>query len=138
MKGKKIALSVNSSYDFGGRSYGTFSIGVLPKPDISAKEMQDALDEVIAEAITEIDIKEIESTKHKMRAGLIYLRDNPNETASIAGALASSGMSLAEMENYDGNIAQVEPEDVKKAAKEYLQIGKRVTGVLKPLGGNDD
>ena len=37
-----------------------------------------------------------------------------------------------------GNIAQVEPEDVKKAAKEYLQIGKRVTGVLKPLGGNDD
>ncbi|MBQ8436648.1 MAG: insulinase family protein [Alphaproteobacteria bacterium] len=135
VKSKKLALAVNSSYDFGGRSYGTFSIGILPKDGISADEMQQALDKAIDEAIAEIDIKEIENTKHKMRAGLVYLRDNPNEAASIAGALAASGMSLQEMENYEDNIAAVEPDSVKKTAEKYLRINKRIGGVLLPLGG---
>ena len=117
VKGKKGALAVSSSYDYGGRSYGTFSIGVVPKPEISAKEMQKELDKAIEEAINEIDIQEIENAKHKMRVGLVYLRDNPNDAAQIAGALASSGMSLAEMENYEENIASVEPDNVKKIAE---------------------
>ena len=138
VKDKKVALGVDSSYDFGGRSYGTFSIGVLPNEGISAKEIQQALDEALKQAIADIDIKEIENTKHKMRAGLIYLRDNPNEAASIAGALASSGMSLEEMENYEENIAAVEPSSVKKAAEKYLNKKQRISGVLMPLGGLDD
>lgn len=138
VKDKKVALGVDSSYDFGGRSYGTFSIGVLPNEGVSAKEIQQTLDEALKQAITDIDIKEIENTKHKMRAGLIYLRDNPNEAASIAGALASSGMSLEEMENYEENIAAVEPSRVKKAAEKYLNKKQRISGILMPLGGLDD
>ena len=105
---------------------------------MSAKEMQKALDEALKEAIADIDIKEIENTKHKMRAGLVYLRDNPNETASIAGALAASGMSLSEMENYEENIALVEPEMVKKTAEKYLNKQQIISGVLMPIGGLDD
>lgn len=138
VKDKKVALGVDSSYDFGGRSYGTFSIGVLPNEGVSAKEIQLALDEALKQAIADIDIKEIENTKHKMRAGLVYLRDNPNEAASIAGALAASGMSLAEMENYEENISAVEPDRVKKAAEKYLNKKQRISGVLMPLGGLDD
>jgi len=138
VKDKKVALAVDSSYDFGGRSYGTFSIGVLPNEGVSAKEIQLALDDALKQAITDIDIKEIANTKHKMRAGLVYLRDNPNETAYIAGALAASGMSLVEMENYEENIAAVEPSGVKRVAEKYLNKKQRVSGVLMPLGGLDD
>jgi len=52
--------------------------------------------------------------------------------------LAASGMSLVEMENYEENIAAVEPSGVKRVAEKYLNKKQRVSGVLMPLGGLDD
>lgn len=133
VRNKKLALAVDASYDEQGRSYGSFSISALPAEGVSASKLQDALDQALQEAIAAINLSEIESTKQKLLAGLVYLRDNPNDAAMIVGQMAASGMSLNDIEAYADTISEVEYQDVKAAAQKFLRPQSRVNGYLMPI-----
>ena len=133
VKEKNLALAVESAYDYGGRSYGTFSIWAIPQSGVSAVKLQKGLEQAVAEAVTEIDAETIENTKQKMRAGLVYLRDNPNEAAMVAGSMAAADMRLEDIEDYGDRISAVRAKDVKQAAQKLLRQSARVSGVLQPV-----
>ena len=138
VKKHKTALAVESSYDYGGRSYGSFSIFAIPQAGVTPQKMQEELDAALRQAIDEIDTKEIEKVKLKMRSGLVLLRDNPNDAAVIVGSMAAAGMSLEEIENYEANIEAVSADDVKRMAKAWLRPETKVSGVLKPVEKKHD
>ena len=138
VKDKKIALAAESSYDYGGRSYGSFSIFAIPQDGVSSQKLQKELDKVLNQAIDEINPQIIEKTKLKMRSGLVLLRDNPNDAAMIVGAMAAAGMSLEEIENYEANIEAVTADMVKRMAKAWLRPENKVSGVLKPVEKKHD
>lgn len=138
VKERRLALAVESSYDYGGRSYGTFSIWAIPQPGISAAALQEGVDQAVAEAVAEINAEAVENAKQKMRAGLVYLRDNPNDAAMVAGSMAAAGMSLEDIENYGDRISAVNPREVKQAARKLLRNSARVSGVLKPAEEKHD
>ena len=138
VKDKKIALAAESSYDYGGRSYGSFSIFAIPQDGVSSQKLQKELDKVLNQAIDEINPQIIEKTKLKMRSGLVLLRDNPNDAAMIVGAMAAAGMSLEEIENYEANIEAVTADMVKRMAKAWLRPENKVSGVLKPVETKHD
>lgn len=129
---EKNALGVSVAYDFASRSYGGFSISAMPKEDVDAKAFETALDKAVKEALAEISVEEIEKTKGKMLAGQVYLRDNPNDAAYIAGSMAAVGMSVEDIENHADNIRKVSAVDVRKAAKNLFGRAINVTGVIKP------
>lgn len=129
---EKNALGVSVAYDFASRSYGGFSISAMPKEDVDAKAFETALDKAVKEALAEISVEEIEKTKGKMLAGQVYLRDNPNDAAYIAGSMAAVGMSVEDIENHADNIRKVSAADVRKAAKNLFGRAINVTGVIKP------
>ena len=79
-----------------------------------------------------LTLEEIEKTKGKMLAGQVYLRDNPNDAAYIAGSMAAVGMSVEDIENHADNIRKVSAADVRKAAKNLFGRAINVTGVIKP------
>ncbi len=132
---KKSALSVSASYDFASRSYGSFTISALPKEEINANEFRQELEQAVVEAIHEITLDEIENTKQKMLAGQVYLLDNPNDAAYIAGSLASVGMNLEDIEKQADYIRGVNYKEVIEAAKSLFEDSACVTGVLKPAEG---
>lgn len=138
VKNKKVALAVESSYDYGGRSYGSFSVYAIPQDGVSPQNLQKELSEELNRAINEIDDQAIEKTKLKMRSGLVFLRDNPNDAAMIVGSMAAVGMSLEEIENYEANIEAVNADMVKRMAKAWLRAENMVSGVLKPMEAKHD
>lgn len=128
---EEIALAVSTSYDFAGRSYGTFSISVLPREGVSNQVLEEAVDEALSEAMKELDLKELQHVKRKMLAGLVYLNDNPEDAANIVGALAASGMSAEEIAAYDQGVESVTLGDLKQAAG-VLAKSVSVQGILSP------
>lgn len=71
-----------------------------------------------------------------MLAGLVYLKDNPNDAAYIAGMLAAVDFSAEEIDNGDIHLRDVGYRDVKKAADAILQA-PAVNGWLLPLKEDD-
>ncbi len=129
---QKAALGVSSSYDGWARSYGVFSVSVIPQNGVAPEEMLSLLDKAWNEALAELDYDTLEKTKDRMLAGLVYLRDNPEDAADIVGMMAVSGMSLQEIEDYENSIRTIQVEDVKKAARFLTDKMPRVEGVLLP------
>ena len=83
-----------------------------------------------------MSVDEVEKTKQRMLAGLVYLRDNPEDAAYIAGAMTVAGVSWEEIENQENAIKQVTYKDVLKAAR-VLQNSPQVTGILEPEKGEN-
>ena len=130
--GNKKALAAESSYDYAVRGDGTFTISAIPRESVSAEEMQQALGQAVKEALDEITLDEIAITKHRMLAGLVYLKDNPGDAAMIIGSMMSSGMPLSDIEALADSIAAVEYKDVKAAGEKLLLQKPRVMAVIKP------
>ena len=129
---KKNALGVSTSYDFASRSYGGFSISAMPKENADLKAFEKALNKAVEEALAEITVEEIETTKEKMLAGQVYLRDNPNDAAYIAGSMAAVGIPVEDIENHADNIRKVSAEDVRRAAEKLFGSAINVTGIIRP------
>lgn len=132
----KKALTAETAYNPAARSYGNFSIGAVPAPGVSPEDLLDSLDKAWAEALAELSVDEVEKTKQRMLAGLVYLRDNPEDAAYIAGAMTVAGVSWEEIENQENAIKQVTYKDVLKAAR-VLQNSPQVTGILEPEKGEN-
>lgn len=89
----------------------------MPKEDVDAKAFETALDKAVKEALAEISVEEIEKTKGKMLAGQVYLRDNPNDAAYIAGSMAAVGMSVEDIEIMPTISARFRPPTFAKRRK---------------------
>jgi len=129
---KKKALTVSTSYDYVSRSLGTFNIAAVPAEGIDRAEFEKVLNEAVVQAIAEINNEEIEKVKQKMLAGLVYLRDNPEDAAYIVGMMAAVGFSSGEIDTLDEQIRKVSAAEVRQAAKDLL-TAVSVKGWLLPM-----
>ena len=129
---EEVALGVATTYDFSGRSYGTFGLEVVPKDGVSNDELEEVVNDAIKEALDDLDLAELQKVKRKMLAGLQYLKDNPSDAANIVGALAASGLSVEEIVDYDQSIEMVSLSDVRQAAR-TLAEAISVQGILSPM-----
>ncbi len=133
---KKLALSVNSSYNPYARSYGSFSINAIPAPGVSPEELSKALDEEINEALKKMNIEALQQTKKRMLADLVYLNDNPADAAYIAGMMASLGLPLQEISDYENNLQKTNLSEIKEAVGELLTQAPFAEGILLPEEGH--
>ena len=131
---KKIALSVEVAYNPAARSLGQFSIAVIPAEGVEPEKVLQELELAWFDAINELNIDEIERTKQKMSAGLVYLKDNPETAAYVIGSMIVSGAKLQEVEEYENKLRKVRYLDVKKAAAILWNNNPQVVGILRPKG----
>lgn len=129
---RKLALSVSTDYNPFSRSYGTFTIGALPAPNVSADTLNQAIDEEITKALEKLNLDALEQVKTRMLSGLVFLKDNPFDAAMIVGYMSASGMNLDEIENYAENIRAVRYQDVKATANRLFKKSASFRGVLSP------
>ncbi len=134
---KKKALAVNADYNPVSCSYGQFSVSAIPAAGVSPEELLAEIDAGWKEALAELNIDELEKVKQKMLAGLVYLRDNPEDAAYIAGSMAVAGADLSTIEGIEQKIKSVQYADVRKAAEKMTTHAPQVTGILRPKGGFD-
>jgi len=136
---QKIAAETSGAYLGEQRDYGELSILAKPAGGHSLAEVEAAVDRVLAEIIANgITAKELERSKRKYRAKFIYESDDQLALAKRYGGNLIIGRTIADVEAWPEQIAQVTAADVLAAAKEYLDIRRSVTGFLKPRGADLD
>ena len=131
----KKALSVNVAYDGISRSYGTFSIGIVPQEKINENFIS-AVDKAWDYAIKKFDDDELQKIKKKMLSSMVYLKDNPASLAQITGWMASSGVGVNELQEYEENIKAISLDDVLKMADFVWNKAPKTTGILEVTEGD--
>ncbi len=109
----------------------TFGFVVVPTPEVSLQEAEDALDAAIAQFMVDgVDTEKLERIKMQQRASLIYGKDNVQSLANRYGNALTSGLTVQDVQDWPDVLQAVTPEDIMAAAENVLDKRRAVTGWL--------
>lgn len=126
------ATAAGSSYNALNRGVGTFSLSMLPAPETTVQQAENVINSLVAEALNALTDERLQTEKQKLTAGLVYIRDNPEDAAMLAGQMAAADIELDKIEAYEDSINAVTNEDIKTAVNAMLSDSTRITGLLLP------
>ena len=109
----------------------TFDVYVVPNPDVSLQEAEDAMDVVLAQFLKEgVDPEQLERIKYQLRASEIYARDNVDGIANRYGRALASGLTVQDIQDWPEILQAVTSEDIMAAARSIFNREASVTGWL--------
>ncbi len=113
----------------------TFDLIVVPGPDVSLQQAEDAMDAALASFMKDgVDAEQLERIKLQLRAQQIYARDDADGVANRYGAALASGLTVADVQDWPDVLQAVTADDIMAVAKKVLRIEGSVTGWLaKPV-----
>ncbi len=113
----------------------TFDLIVVPGPDVTLQQAEDAMDAARASFMKDgVDAAQLERIKLQLRAQQIYARDDADGVANRYGAALASGLTVADVQDWPDVLQAVTAEDIMAVAKKVLRIEGSVTGWLaKPV-----
>lgn len=116
---------------YSGMSYDDTSFGLImvPRPGLSLREAEDALDRVVAQFVEDgVDAVQLERVKTQIRASQIYEQDDVAGIAREYGASLTSGLTVEDVQAWPDILQAVTEEDIITAAKTVLNRKNAVTG----------
>ena len=132
-----IAVQAAAWYDSVSLDETTFTLLVVPLPDVSLPEAEAAMDDVLEDFLAEgVDDGQLERIKMQMRAAQIYARDDVGGLANRYGAALASSLTIEDIQNWPDILQAVTAEDVMQAARDVFQPKNSVTGYLTAPGGD--
>ncbi|MDE0591116.1 pitrilysin family protein [Halocynthiibacter sp. C4] len=109
----------------------TFSLIIVPVPDISLEEAEQALDQAVAEFLEEgVDEEQLDRIKMQLRASLIYAEDDVAGRARQYGASLTSGLTIEDVQAWPDVLQSITSEQIIEAAKKVFNRNNAVTGYL--------
>ncbi len=113
----------------------TFDLIVVPSPEVSLQQAEDAMDAALASFMKDgVDAEQLERIKLQLRAQQIYARDDADGVANRYGAALASGLTVADVQDWPDVLQAVTADDIMAVAKKVLRIEGSVTGWLaKPV-----
>lgn len=127
--------AIYSSAFYGGTSLDdtTFGLIMVPTPDLSLQEAEEALDDAVAAFLIEgVDTEQFNRLKMQLRASRIYAEDNIESLARRYGGALTSGLTIADIEAWPDILQSVTEQDVMDAAHKIFDRKKAVTGWIMP------
>jgi zinc protease len=128
---KAIAVSAGASY------YGTaldktrLNVYGTPKPGTTLAQLEAAIDDVIAEILKSgVTSEELERSKTRLLADAVYAQDSQSTLARWYGSALTTGMTVEQVKTWPDRLRAVTAEDVRKAAQQWLDKRRSVTGYL--------
>lgn len=135
---EQVAIYTSAFYQ--GLSYDdtTFGLAIVPVPGVSLQEAEAALDRAVAEFMTEgVDPAQLARIKMQLRASLIYAEDSIQGLARRYGAALTSGLTVADIQQWPDILQAVTEEDVLAAAERVFDRKRSVTGWLVQPGAGE-
>lgn len=109
----------------------TFNLIVVPQPNVSLQEAEDAMDAAIANFLKEgVDAAQLERIKMQIRASEIYARDDVDRIANRYGQALTSGLTIEDVKAWPEILDAVTAEDIQQAARDLFDRRASVTGWL--------
>ncbi|MBN8969175.1 MAG: insulinase family protein [Rhizobiales bacterium] len=128
---KRLAVSVGAWYQGTAVDPSQFGVSMSPKTGVAFSELEQALDEVIAQ-ITQnpIPAEDLERAKTQLIAESIYAQDSQSALARWYGAAITVGLNAADIKSWPDRIRTVTAAQVSDAARKWLTSNRSVTGYL--------
>lgn len=134
---KKLAAYSGAWFNSDQLDYGTFGIYAAPNDGVALPDLEKAVDEVLDEiGKSGVTQDELGKSRNKVIANATYLLDSQEALARMFGTSLATGQTIADVVNWDKDIAGVTVEDVAKAAARTLVLKASVTGILLPANAN--
>ncbi|WP_439406447.1 M16 family metallopeptidase [Bradyrhizobium sp. DASA03076] len=128
---KPLAVSASASYSSIALDPSQFSISASPKQGVNFAEVEQVIDDVIADIVRNpIRPEDLERVKTQLIAGEIYARDNQALLAYRYGGALTTGQSVEDIRSWPDRIRAVTAEQVRAAAQKWLEKKRSVTGYL--------
>jgi zinc protease len=109
----------------------TFNLVVLPRPDVTLQEAEDAMDAAIDSFMKDgVDAEQLERIKAQVRAEQVYSRDSADSVANRYGSALAIGLSVQDVQDWPDVLEAVTPDDIMQAAKDVFNREASVTGWL--------
>jgi len=125
------ALYASTSYAGMNLDDTVFSVFNVPVPGVSLEEAEADMDRVIAQFLEDgIDPDQFERIKFQWAADQVYMQDNASRLARTYGAALTSGLTVADVQEWPDIIASVTAEEVMAAARLIFEDTRSVTGYL--------
>jgi zinc protease len=128
---KPLATSIGAWYQGSALDQTRFGIYGTPRSDVSLKDLEEAMDAVIAEvAETGVTNDELERAKVKLVADVVYAQDSQATMARWYGVALTTGLTVEHIKTWPDRVQNVTADQVREAAKTWLDKRRSVTGYL--------
>jgi zinc protease len=128
---KPLATSLGAWYQGTALDDTRFGISGTPRANVTLKELEDAIDSVIAEVADKgVTNDELERAKIKLVADVVYAQDSQATMARWYGAALTSGLTVESLKTWPDRVQKVTADQVRDAAKTWLDKRRSVTGYL--------
>ncbi|MEZ5753593.1 MAG: pitrilysin family protein [Paracoccaceae bacterium] len=125
------AVYASAFYDGSSVDDTTFNFVVVPTPDTSLPQVEEALDAALAAFLeTGPDPEDLARIRTQIRAADIYARDDADGLARRYGEALANGLTIDDVRQWPEILGAVTAEDVMAAARLVLDRRKAVTGYL--------
>jgi zinc protease len=128
---RPLAVGASAAYQGTSLDETQFSIAASPKPGVEFAQVEQVIDEVIAKAAqTPASSEDLERVKTQLIAEAIYAQDNQATMARWYGGALTTGLGIEDIRSWPDRIRAVTAEQVRQAAREWLDKKRSVTGYL--------
>jgi len=128
---QRVATSVGGWYQGSSLDDSRFGLYGTPASGVSLDKLEAAIDTVIANFIEKgPSPEEIERSKSRMIADYVYAQDNQSTLARMYGAALTTGQTVADIQARPAKLKAVTAEQVRDAARRFLDKRHSVTGHL--------
>ncbi|MCC6008076.1 MAG: insulinase family protein, partial [Rhodobacteraceae bacterium] len=133
---RQVALSASAFHDGINRDHGTFTLYAVPADGVSLAEVEQAMDEVVAQFLDEgVDAEQLARVHTRIRASRIFAMDDTDRLARRVGEALSVGLGLDDIAEWPELLESVTPEEIVAAGRAVLDRRRAVTGWI---SGPDD
>src|SRR5262249_5941082 len=128
---KDLATSAGAWYQGSALDLSRLGVYAAPKPGVTLPQLEEAVDAVITDVIQNgVTPGELERAKTRMIADVVYDQDNQATLARWYGTALTTGMTVESVRTWPGRVRQVTADQVREAARHYLDKRRSVTGYL--------
>ena len=128
---RPLAVDASAAYQGTSLDESQFSIAASPKPGVEFAQVEQVIDDVIAKiAETPAASEDLERVKTQLIAEAIYAQDNQATMARWYGGALTAGLSIEDIRSWPDRIRAVTAEQVRLAAKQWIDKKRSVTGYL--------
>jgi zinc protease len=128
---RQLAVSAGAGYQGTSLDPTQFVISVSPKPGVEFSQIEQVIDQVIAEVgQNPARSEDLERVKTQLIAEAIYAQDNQAMLARWYGGALTSGLNIDDIRSWPDRIRAVTAEQVRDVAQKWLDKKRSVTGYL--------
>jgi zinc protease len=128
---QRLATNAGAWYQGTSLDATRFGLYATPATGTPLEKVESAIDAVIAAFLDKgPSAEEIERAKSRMIADYVYAQDNQSTLARMYGAALTTGSTIEDVQSRPERLRAVTPEQVRDAARRYLDKRHSVTGYL--------